>query len=212
MMIHAMPALRKPPDRPPADRRVRALFDDDTIVVYQAFGHQIADAALAAGTFVAPFKRDRMTWIKPSFLWMMYRSGWATKAGQERVLAVTMTRAGLEAALLGACLSHFDANVHTSERDWIERKESSPVRVQWDPDRSLRLERLDDRAIQVGLAGDALHRYVEDWIVAIEDVTPAAHEMCRLVTAGDLAAARALLPDARPYPLPAEIGSLVGAT
>ncbi|WP_422570328.1 DUF4291 family protein, partial [Erwinia billingiae] len=29
-----------------------------------------------------------MTWIKPSFLWMMYRSGWGMKdPGQKRILA-----------------------------------------------------------------------------------------------------------------------------
>jgi hypothetical protein len=37
-----------------------------------------------------------MTWIKPSFLWMMYRCGWATKPGQERVLAIQITREGFE--------------------------------------------------------------------------------------------------------------------
>jgi hypothetical protein len=64
-------------------RQVRARYDDDTITVYQAYGHAIADAALAAGTFTSPFSRTRMTWIKPSFLWMMYRCGWAEKPGQE---------------------------------------------------------------------------------------------------------------------------------
>jgi hypothetical protein len=65
-------------DVPVPERQVRALFDEETITVYQAYGHEIADAALEAGTFVPPFKRDRMTWIKPSFLWMMHRSSWAT--------------------------------------------------------------------------------------------------------------------------------------
>ena len=59
---------------PPA-RQVRAVFDAETVIVYQAYRHAIADAALAAGTFVAPFSMNRMTWIKPSFLWMMYRCG-----------------------------------------------------------------------------------------------------------------------------------------
>jgi hypothetical protein len=45
---------------------------------------------------VSPFKFDRMTWVKPSFLWMMYRSDWATKPDQERVLAVSITRDGFE--------------------------------------------------------------------------------------------------------------------
>jgi len=63
-------------------RQVRAVFDEYAITVYQAYSPQIADTALSAGTFIAPFMRGRMTWIKPSFLWMMYRSGWATKPGQ----------------------------------------------------------------------------------------------------------------------------------
>lgn len=56
-------------------RAIRAKFTENTITVYQAYSNEIADAALGAGTFVAPFKRGRMTWIKPSFLWVAYRSG-----------------------------------------------------------------------------------------------------------------------------------------
>ncbi|WP_454855208.1 DUF4291 family protein [Promicromonospora soli] len=67
-------------------RQVRAVYDADTITVYQAYPPEIADAAVRAGRFVPPFKRERMTWVKPSFCWMMYRCGWATKPGQERVL------------------------------------------------------------------------------------------------------------------------------
>ena len=76
-----------------------------------------------------------MTWIKPSFLWMMYRCGWATKPGQERVLAIRITRAGFEWALEHSSLSH-------------ERERTAPVRVQSDPERSVALEKLDHRAIQ----------------------------------------------------------------
>ncbi|WP_222719781.1 DUF4291 family protein [Actinokineospora xionganensis] len=75
-------------------RQIRAKSVADTITVYQAYSPAIADAALAAGTVVPPFKRERMTWIKPSFLRMMYRCGWATKPDQERVLAIRMGRAG----------------------------------------------------------------------------------------------------------------------
>jgi hypothetical protein len=66
--------------------QVRAVFTEKTITVYHAYPAGIAVPALKASTFVAPFKRTRMTWIKPSFLWMMYRSGWATKTDQERIL------------------------------------------------------------------------------------------------------------------------------
>jgi hypothetical protein len=182
------------------ERQVRALFDDDTITVYQAYGPEIADAALEAGTFVAPFKRDRMTWIKPSFLWMMHRSGWATKPGQERVLAVRISRDGFEWALRHASLSHEPA-----------RKDGRPVRVQWDPERSLQLERLDHRAIQVGLGGEAVGRYVDEWITGLSDVTPLAHEIHALVEAGELDAARARLPQERPYQLPADVQAVLGS-
>ncbi|WP_433633083.1 DUF4291 family protein [Nocardia sp. CA-120079] len=63
-------------------RQIRASYDDSTVAVYQAYSPQIAEPAVAAGTFVSPFKRERMTWIKPSFLWMMYRCGWGRKPGQ----------------------------------------------------------------------------------------------------------------------------------
>ncbi|SCL54283.1 protein of unknown function [Micromonospora yangpuensis] len=80
-------------------RQVRARYSADSITVYQAYPPQIAVPAVATGRFVAPFKRERMTWIKPSFLWLMYRCGWATKPGQEHVLAVEITRDGFEWAL-----------------------------------------------------------------------------------------------------------------
>ena len=62
----------------------------------------------AHGTFVSPpFKMSRMTWIKPSFLWMMYRAGWGYKdAGQRRILAIDITREGFQWALEHSCPSH----------------------------------------------------------------------------------------------------------
>ncbi len=93
-------------------RVVRAAYTASTITVYQAYPKEIAQAAVRAGTFVPPFKRERMTWIKPSFLWMMYRSGWATKPEQEHVLSIELTRQGFEWALERASLSHFDSAVH----------------------------------------------------------------------------------------------------
>jgi hypothetical protein len=47
------------------ERQVRTLFTARTVTVYQAYAPEIADRALAAGTFVPPFKLGRMTWIKP---------------------------------------------------------------------------------------------------------------------------------------------------
>lgn len=182
-------------------RQIRALFDADTITVYQAYSPQIAEPALAAGTFAAGFKRDRMTWIKPSFLWMMYRSGWATKPGQERVLAIRIRRHGFEWALANGALSHYVPDVHGDRAAW-KQSLRAPVRIQWDPERGLHLQPLAHRTIQIGLSGKAVDRYRDEWIVGIDDVSPLVHEIHALVLARDLAGASALLPVEQPYPDP----------
>ena len=103
-------------------RQIRAVYTDTTITVYQAYSDEIAENALQAQRFVPPFQMSRMTWIKPSFLWMMYRSGWGTKDGQERVLAIDITRSGFQWCLENACLSHFDPAIHASESAWHASK------------------------------------------------------------------------------------------
>jgi hypothetical protein len=196
----------------PPLRQVRAVFDDETLTVYQSYSPHIADAALAAGTFVSPFKIDRMTWIKPSFLWMMYRSGWASKPGQERILAIRISRAGFEEALAEACLSHFEAAVHHTYDEWLERKKASPVRVQWDPERSPALEPLSWRSIQVGLGTPAVRRYVSEWVTQISDVTDTARALGKLIEDGEQQAVLHQLPAEKPYPLPEAVARNVGAS
>jgi hypothetical protein len=193
-------------------RQIRAVYSHSAVTVYQAYPPEIAEPAVVAGRFVAPFSRERMTWIKPSFLWMMYRSGWATKPGQERVLAVEITRDGFEWALAHACLSHFDPAHDRDRQSWVARLKASPVRVQWDPERSLRMGVLPYRSLQVGLSGEAVTRYVDEWIIGLTDVTETVHTIHALLRACDEAAARALLPPERPYPLPAGVAATIGAS
>jgi hypothetical protein len=193
-------------------RQIRSARTDTTVTVYQAYSPAIAGQAVTAGRFVAPFKRGRMTWIKPSLLWMAYRSGWATKDGQQRVLAVEITRDGFEWALAHASLSHFEPDVYADHDAWATAKRSSPVRIQWDPERDLTLAPLEHRAIQIGLSGEAVDRYVDEWTVSIGDVTDLLRRIHRHVQAGDGATARASLPDERPYPLTPELATAIGAT
>ncbi|TDC84674.1 DUF4291 domain-containing protein [Micromonospora sp. KC606] len=192
-------------------RQIRARYSADTITVYQAYPPQIALPAVAAGRFVAPFKRDRMTWIKPSFLWMMYRCGWAMKPGQERVLSVDITREGFEWALARACLSHYERDLHGDKTTWARQLKTSPVRVQWDPERSLQLKALPYRSLQVGLSGEAVDRYVDDWMVAVTDITPMVHRVRELLHSGDEQAAEAQLPVEDVYPLPDQIAAGLNA-
>lgn len=186
-------------------RQVRGRYSADTITVYQAYPAQIALPAVAANRLVAPFKRDRMTWIKPSFLWMMYRCGWATKPGQERVLSIDITREGFEWALERGCLSHYDRDLHGDKAAWSRQLKTSPVRVQWDPERSLHLKALPYRSLQVGLSGEAVDRYVDDWTVTVTDITPTVHRVRDLLRSGDEQQAAAHLPVEHAYPLPASI-------
>ncbi|MER6417262.1 DUF4291 domain-containing protein [Streptomyces sp. NPDC001137] len=181
-------------------RGIRAVHTESTITVYQAYPPEIGGPAARTGRFPAAWKRDRMTWIKPSFLWMMYRSGWGTKTGQETVLAVEISRDGFEWALRHACLSSHVPAVHAEREAWRRELKAAPARVQWDPERDLRLQPLPYRSLQLGLSGEAVRRYADEWTVAIRDVTPLAREIRAYVGSGDLGSAARLLPRERPYP------------
>ncbi|MFE7856781.1 DUF4291 domain-containing protein [Streptomyces sp. NPDC057403] len=186
-------------------RRIRAAHSESTITVYQAYSPEIGLPAVRDGRFPAAWKRDRMTWIKPSFLWVMYRCGWATKPGQETVLAVEIARDGFEWALRNACLSRYVRGLHPDLSAWRRELKRSPARVQWDPERDPRLRPLPCRSLQLGLSGEAVRRYADEWLVSVRDVTPLAREIHALVTSGDLDAASGLLPKETPYPTQGEL-------
>lgn len=176
-------------------RQIRAVYDEKTIRIYQAYNDAIADSALESGTFVSPpFKLERMTWIKPSFLWMMYRSGWGKKDnGQNRILAIDISREGFEWALKHSLLSNQAKNYEHKE-EWLKIKKATPVRIQWDPERDLHLQPLDHRAIQIGLTNEAVRLYVNEWVQNITDITELATQIKKLVDNNELDKATTLLP------------------
>ncbi|MFI9326615.1 DUF4291 domain-containing protein [Kitasatospora sp. NPDC052868] len=180
----------------PALYQVRADHDARSIVVYQAYPPAVADPAVRAQRFVPPFSFNRMTWIKPSFRWLMHRSNWARKAGQERVLAVRITREGWEEALSQAVLT-------SSDPASVAR---AAVHVQWDPERSLRGAALNHYSIQVGVGRGLIRTFAEEWVVGITDVTPQVRRVAELVQGGQAAKAQRLLPPERVYPLPEPTG------
>ncbi|MFE5242041.1 MULTISPECIES: DUF4291 domain-containing protein [unclassified Streptomyces] len=196
----------------PPRYEIRAHHTATTVTVYQAYRPAIGLPAARDGRFPSAWKRDRMTWIKPSFLWMMYRCGWGGKEGQETVLAVEITREGFAWALENAELSHYVRGVHPDRAAWQRGLRHSPARVQWDPERDLRLNPLPHRSLQLGLSGEAARRYADEWLVSVRDVTPLAHEIHGLVRAGDLDGASRLLPVEAPLtdldaPRPVPAGS-----
>jgi len=189
---------------------IRADYDARSIVVYQAYSPQIALPAVKAQRFVPPFSLTRMTWIKPSFLWMMERSNWGRKSGQEHVLAVRITRAGWEEALSHAVLTSFATGVYADRDAWQRQVESAHVLVQWDPERGLRGERLSYDSIQVGISRHLIERYVNEWTQEIRDITPLVHSLATQFAAGEASKARQRLPNERLYPVPNAIAQRLG--
>jgi len=161
----------------PSDgRHILAQFDAKNVIVYQAYRPQIGRYAADHGYFGGEFSLNRMSWIKPNFLWMMYRCGWAMKPDQETVLAISLRRVAFDEILARAVHSSFVPEIYTSFEDWKQALANSDVRLQWDPDHGPGGEPLPRRAIQLGLRGEILRQYAREWIVSIEDITEFVHE------------------------------------
>lgn len=147
----------------------------DHIIVYQAFNDRIADYAVANQKFGGPdYSFSRMTWIKPNFLWMMYRSGWAQKENQNRILAIEITLNSFLWLLKFGVLSSYHPE-HGTHEEWKKELETSDVRIQWDPDHGIHGEKLKRRAVQIGISGEALRRFHE-LIESITDISSFVNE------------------------------------
>ncbi|MEZ4614128.1 MAG: DUF4291 domain-containing protein [Caldilineaceae bacterium] len=161
---------------PEKGHQMLAQFDDSSITIYQAFSKDIAEFAVAHTYLGGNFRLNRMSWIKPNFLWMMYRSGWATKSGQEHVLAIKIGRPEFEEILRQAVHSHYVPAIYETEERWREVVAGSDVRLQWDPDHDPYGKPLQRRAIQLGLREQLLRKYAEEWIISVEDITEFVQE------------------------------------
>jgi len=179
-------------------------WDAEGVYFYQAYHSGIADWALQHGRFGGPaWNSTRMTWIKPSFAWMLYRSGYGRKPHQERVLRIKLPHAAV-AELLSRCklvITSLAEETGVSCAGSSRRRAAADLpdgsfesgarpdrkaaggggRVQWDPERDLfsaegRQPRqlLRTRAIQIGISGSVSEFYVES-AVSIEEVTELAH-------------------------------------
>lgn len=156
---------------PQTGQHILAQFDEDTIIVYQAYRPSIGLFAVENGCFGGDFKYSRMSWIKPNFLWMMYRSQWGEAEGQEVVLAIRLQRRFFDSLLAQAVPSSYDARAFASREKWATAVARSDVRLQWDPDHLPTGEKCERRAIQLGLRGAALEAYGKHEIVQIIDVS-----------------------------------------
>lgn len=195
-------------------REIRALYDEDTITVYQAYNSTIAEAAVKDQRLDASslFLPGRMTWIKPSWNWMMYRAGYSYKdTNQSNILALRMKREYFHKLLSASVLSE-DPGTKSGE---------GQVRIQWDPERNVKVEKLvsdgNVRSIQIGIPRERVPLWLREGIVSIEDVTPRARQLKKVldeeegVTQEELMK-RGLVPRERVYELPAEVARVAGVT
>jgi hypothetical protein len=179
---------------PQSGRHIMAHYDDETIIVYQAYKPSTRDWSIAHGKLGGPeFSFNRMSWIKPNFLWMMYRCGWASKEAQETVLALLIRRPFFEAILAQAVPSSFDATLYTDHAAWKSALERSEVRLQWDPDHDPSGAPVERRAIQLGLRGEMLRAFATTEMIEVIDMTTFVHEQAAV------GAPRLLIPVEHPY-------------
>jgi len=162
MRLATEPYLSQTTRWPESGNHIMAQYNSENIVVYQAYKPSIGHFATQHGYLGGnEFSLNRMSWIKTNFLWMMYRSGWAAKNGQEVILAIWMRRSAFEDLLKQAVHSSFVASVYQNEETWKEAIATSSVRLQWDPDHDPSGERVKRRAIQLGLRGQPLRACTE---------------------------------------------------
>ncbi|EAY30101.1 DUF4291 domain-containing protein [Microscilla marina] len=148
------------------------MTNAENLIVYQAFNPSIAKYAVTHQQFGgSQYSFSRMSWIKPNFLWMMYRAGWASKPNQERILAIEISKQNFELILEEAIHSSYVAEVYGSRADWQAKLKASNVVMQWDPDHAPNGDKLQRRAVQLGLRNELLKNFGTHWAVSIQDIT-----------------------------------------
>jgi hypothetical protein len=169
---------------PEAGKHILAQYDEHSIIVYQAYRPAIGRFAAKHQYFGGEFSYSRMSWIKPNFLWMMYRSGWGTKPGQEITLAIRLHRPFFDELLRAAFPSTNILGIPDAE--WKQGISATNVRLQWDPDHDPPGTPLERRAIQLGLRGEFLQAFKGDGIVSVEDISDFVAQQYDLVKTGQI--------------------------
>ncbi|MFK7798689.1 MAG: DUF4291 domain-containing protein [Aureispira sp.] len=170
---------------PQNGKHILATLRGENIIVYQAYRPSIGAYALKHQKFGGDFKLTRMSWIKPNFLWMMYRSGWGQKEGQTYVLGVEIPLRFFVEILNESIVSSYKKHIYPERADWQAAIANSEVRLQWDPDHHPTGAKLDRKAVQLGLRGEFIRRYAQEEVVAIHDMRPFIAEQLPLLEKKD---------------------------
>ena len=156
---------------PSAGRHILAQYDNDSIIVYQAYSSIIGRYAAEHGKLGGMFSYSRMSWMKPNFLWLMYRSGWGTKENQQITLGLRVRRSFFDSLLAESVPSSWDRDLFATEAEWSGEVSRSLVRLQWDPDHNPSGAKLERRAIQLGLRGSVLEAFGKMELLEVIDLS-----------------------------------------
>lgn len=189
-------------------KRIFAYYDDEGIFVYQAFKPSVVEFAVENGTFGKGFGLDRITWIKPSFGWILQRTNYASKHKMEAIAKIKLSHEAWYEILSNSVPSQFDELRYENQMQWNLEVEKSDIIHQWDPDRALDGRKLERRAIQIGLRGEAIKRYVNEWIISVEDVTYLAKEVFEAVKLGR--STENILPEMKEYKVSDNLKNIIG--
>ncbi|OJJ20305.1 hypothetical protein BKI52_17730 [marine bacterium AO1-C] len=191
-------------------KQIYAAYDEEGLYIYQAFKPKTVANAVAKGTFGAGFNTNRLTWIKPSFAWVLQRTQYATKYRMNAIARIKLSHEGWLHILAQSVPTQFDANRYENEEVWQQALETATVIHQWDPERSLTGKKLDRAAIQVGMRNEELSlKYVNEWILGIEDVTDLAHQIGAV--ARDHHPVLPEVPEEKVYPISEKLQQLLGS-
>jgi Domain of unknown function (DUF4291) len=172
---------------PKEGQQIIGLMEDENIIVYQAYNPQIAAYAVDNQKFGGTaYSFNRMSWIKPGFLWMMYRAGWANKENQERILKITLPLKHFKTILSQATFSSYKKEYYASEEIWRTELESTEVRLQWDPDHDPFGNKETRKAMQIGMKGEILRKFCTEWLLDIEDITDFVKEEFQKVSKNNI--------------------------
>lgn len=159
------------------NKLIFADYDDEGVFVYQAFKPKIVKVAVELGTFGKGFGLDRITWIKPSLCWVLRRTKYGTKNRMQAVARIKISHDAFKEILNQSIETHWNKTVFPQEENWRKTINKSDVIHQWDPERDIIGKRLNRQAIQIGIRGEVIKKYVSDYIIGVEDVSDLVHEI-----------------------------------
>lgn len=187
MNIETIPYRQYVESIPKEGRCILGQQRKEQIIVYQAYNNVIANYAIENQCFGGnAYSYSRMSWIKPNFLWMMYRCGWAQKENQERVLGIWINKTDFDLILQESVFSSYQDSIYLTHEIWKRELAIKPVRLQWDPDHDIYGVKQERKAIQLGIKGDLLEKFGKEMISEIIDLTEFVKQQKIIIDSGEL--------------------------